>query len=45
VIPNLATPLPLPFVASGLIYTAAQVQAVLRCGALGVAVSRPELWT
>jgi glycerol-3-phosphate responsive antiterminator len=44
-IPNLATPLPLPFVASGLIYTAKQVQAVLRCGALGVAVSRPELWT
>ena len=45
VIPNLATPLPLPFVASGLISTAKQVQAVLKCGALGVAVSRPELWT
>lgn len=45
VIPNLAAPLPLPFVASGLIYTAKQVQAVLKCGALGVAVSRPELWT
>lgn len=39
------TPLPLPFIASGLIYTTKQVQAVLKCGALGVAVSRPELWT
>jgi glycerol uptake operon antiterminator len=44
-IPNLATPLPLPFVASGLISTAKQVQEVLKCGARGVAVSRPELWT
>jgi glycerol uptake operon antiterminator len=45
VIPYLSTPLPLPFIASGLIYTTKQVQAVLKCGALGVAVSRPELWT
>jgi glycerol uptake operon antiterminator len=44
VIPYLSAPLPLPFTASGLIYTARQVQAVLKCGALGVAVSRPELW-
>ncbi len=45
VIPYLSAPLPLPFIASGLIYTTGQVQAVLKCGALGVAVSRPELWT
>ncbi|HET9919513.1 MAG TPA: glycerol-3-phosphate responsive antiterminator [Ktedonobacteraceae bacterium] len=44
-IPTLATPLPLPFMGSGLIYTSKQVQAVLDTGALGVAVSRPELWT
>lgn len=36
--------LPLPFMASGLISTSRQVQAVLRAGALCVAVSRPELW-
>jgi glycerol uptake operon antiterminator len=36
--------LPLPFIASGLIHTPQQVQAVLRAGAIGVAVSRPELW-
>lgn len=44
IIPHLATPLPLPFIAYGLIHTAQQVQAVLRAGALGVAVNRPELW-
>ena len=37
-------PFPLPFIASGLIQTPQQVQAVLRSGAIGVAVSRPELW-
>lgn len=51
--PGLVTPylptqnsklLPLPFTASGLIQTPQQVQAVLRSGAIGVAVSRPELW-
>ncbi len=36
--------LPLPFIASGLIHTPQQVRAVLRTGAIGVAVSRPELW-
>jgi glycerol uptake operon antiterminator len=36
--------LPLPFIASGLIHTPQQVRAVLRAGAIGVAVSRPELW-
>jgi glycerol uptake operon antiterminator len=36
--------LPLPFIASGLIHTPQQVRAVLQTGALGVAVSRPELW-
>ncbi len=38
------TPLPLPFIGSGLIYTFQQVQAVLRAGALRVAVARTELW-
>ncbi len=44
VIPFLATPLPLPFTASGLIYTGQQIQAVLQCGALAVLVTRSELW-
>jgi glycerol uptake operon antiterminator len=43
VVPYLETPLPLPFIASGLIYTSRQVQAVLRAGALAVAVIRSEL--
>ncbi len=43
VIPYLETPLPLPFIASGLIYTPQQVQAVLRAGALGVTVTRQLL--
>jgi glycerol uptake operon antiterminator len=38
------TPLPLPFIGSGLISTFQQTQAVLRAGALHVAVARPELW-
>jgi len=44
VIPFLDTPLPLPFTASGLIYTDQQIQAVLQCGALAVMVTRRELW-
>ncbi len=36
--------LPLPFIGSGLIYTSQQVQMVLGAGALGVAVTRAELW-
>ena len=51
--PGLVTPylnaqtlaqLPLPYIASGLIHTPQQVQAVLQSGAVGVAVTRPELW-
>ena len=42
--PSLTKLLPLPFIASGLISTPQQVKAVLRSGASGVAVSRPELW-
>lgn len=47
--PGLVTPyinaqLPLPYIASGLINTPQQVQAVLQSGAVGVAVTRPELW-
>ena len=38
------TPLPLPFIGSGLISTFQQVQAVLRAGALRVTVVRPELY-
>ncbi len=44
VVPYLETPLPLPFIASGLIQTSQQVQAILRAGALAVTVSRSELW-
>jgi glycerol uptake operon antiterminator len=44
VVPHLAAPLSLPFIASGLIYTLEQIQAVLDAGAKGVAVSLPELW-
>ncbi len=44
VIPSLPQPLPLPFIASGLVHTPQQLQAVLHAGAAGVAVSRPELW-
>ncbi len=44
--PGLVTPyinaqLSLPFIASGLIHTPQQVQAVLQSGAVGVAVTRP----
>jgi glycerol uptake operon antiterminator len=35
----------LPFIGSGFISTPQQVQMVLRTGAIGVTVSRPELWT
>jgi glycerol uptake operon antiterminator len=44
IVPTLSGLLPLPFIASGLISTPQQVQAVLRSGASGVAVGRPELW-
>jgi glycerol uptake operon antiterminator len=38
------TPLHLPFIGTGFISTPQQVQKVLRAGAVGVTVSRPELW-
>ncbi|HLX40080.1 MAG TPA: glycerol-3-phosphate responsive antiterminator [Ktedonobacteraceae bacterium] len=44
VIPQLKSSFPLPFMASGLLYTAEQLQAVLRAGVQAVAVTRPELW-
>ena len=37
-------PLHLPFIGSGFISTSQQVQRVLRAGAIGVTVTRPELW-
>jgi len=36
--------LPLPFIGSGLLFSAEQVRASIGVGALGVAVLRPELW-
>ena len=44
IVPQLAAPLPLRFIGSGLIQTAQQVQAVLHAGAAGVTVMRSELW-
>ena len=44
VIPQLKSSFPLPFMASGLLYTVEQLQAVLRTDVHAVAVSRPELW-
>jgi glycerol uptake operon antiterminator len=46
VIPYAVTqmPLHLPFIGSGFVSTSQQVQAVLRAGAIGVTVTRPELW-
>jgi glycerol uptake operon antiterminator len=38
------TPLHLPFIGSGFVSTAQHVQRVLRAGAIGVTVTRPELW-
>jgi glycerol uptake operon antiterminator len=37
--------LPLPFIGSGLISTARQVEAIVNAGASAVTVSRPELWS
>lgn len=44
VMPQLQSSFSLPFMASGLLYTAEQLQAVLHTGVHAVAVSRPELW-
>jgi len=43
-IPQLKSSFPLPFMASGLLYTPEQIEAVLHTGACAVAVTRPELW-
>lgn len=45
VIPYLKNPLPLPFTASGLVFTFKQVQAVIDAGASAVAVAKSELWS
>ena len=37
--------LPLPFIGSGLISTARQVEAILHTGAVAVTVVKPELWS
>ena len=42
---QLTVPLPLPFIASGLILTSAHVRAVMHAGAIGVVVTRDELWS
>ncbi len=44
IIPQMRSSLHLPFMASGLVYTNVQLQAVLRTGVRAIAVSRPELW-
>lgn len=44
VVPSLATQLPLPFTASGLIFTFKQARAVIGAGAVAVAVTKSELW-
>ncbi|HLW00324.1 MAG TPA: glycerol-3-phosphate responsive antiterminator [Ktedonobacterales bacterium] len=44
VIPGLSSPLPLPFIGSGLIQTTQQIQAILRANAAGVIVERSALW-
>lgn len=44
IIPRLVTPLPLPFIGSGLIQTSRQIQRILHADAAGVAVMRKELW-
>lgn len=45
VIPRLRVPLPLPFLASGLVLEAEHVRSVLRNGASGIFVSRDDLWS
>jgi glycerol uptake operon antiterminator len=45
VIPRLRTPLPLPFLASGLLLEAQHVRSVLQHGASGVFVARDDLWS
>ncbi len=42
IIPEVRASLPLPFMASGLLYTAEQLRAVVRAGAIAVSVARPD---
>jgi glycerol uptake operon antiterminator len=44
IIPQLKSSFPLPFMASGLLYTPEQLQAVLHTGVCAVAVNHPNLW-
>jgi glycerol uptake operon antiterminator len=45
IIPQLKPSLPLPYMASGLLYTAEQLQAVLHAGARAIFVTHLNLWT
>jgi glycerol uptake operon antiterminator len=45
IMPQLRVLLPQPFIASGLIQTSEQIQAILHAGARGVVVARHDLWT
>jgi glycerol uptake operon antiterminator len=45
VVPSLLTQLPLPFTASGLVFTFKQVGAIINAGAVAVAVSKSELFS
>src|SRR5947209_18915020 len=45
IMPQLRMLLSRPFIASGLIQTSEQIQAILRAGARGVVVARNDLWT
>ena len=45
IMPQLRVLLPQPFIASGLIQTSEQIQAILQAGARGVVVARNDLWT
>jgi glycerol uptake operon antiterminator len=45
IMPQLRVLLPRPFIASGLIQTSEQIQAILHAGACGVVVARNDLWT
>jgi glycerol uptake operon antiterminator len=44
IMPHLRVLLPRPFIASGLIQTSEQIQAILQAGARGVVVARNDLW-
>ncbi len=44
IMPQLRVLLPRPFIASGLIQTSEQIQAILQAGARGIVVARNDLW-